>query len=603
MFDAYTVKKVLPRLVIAVVLIQLSWFIFTGMITLTTAVAYGVEGLIYAPFGSASEFELDNLLLGVTDEEPTDGDTDIVSGGTGVFVAMAVAGGTALGVLGGALSLAMGALVAILIGFALLMFRQVLVVALLLVSPLALAAWILPNTEKFWKLWWESFSKLLLVFPMIVAVVAVGRVFAFITAGVDPGDPAENLLTAINLEKLLTICFVIIGFFGPFFLIPKLFALAGSAFTFFSGSVNDRSRGVFDRLKKNRQATQAQNYERKIKRPTTSYRADWQRRLQRQASNQNIGILGRSAAKIGSRVVGGYNIQAEHSAMQAQVSKELNDQIATGRDDEIRALTVNKAAATEKNGLMRVNKDGIREYKTLAGAWVDEGAVDRAHNRWGNDTYAQQTALSYEMRKAMTADQVEGISERYQTLATGPGGWGMSSSQAAGALKGAGFENQAQHLEFKHMKTDGTMDYKAFAEEAFEKKGTYALSQMSGHTIDQLEAAYAWGVANNDQAVIDQVQGVAQTFVSTSPLGGGVGQIDDQGQVQIDPAQAQAQAQAQAAAVGGDVPKDYVQVNAPAPGAVAQRVRQFAINVGVYQTPPGKDERSIGPYPHIPLDK
>jgi hypothetical protein len=254
MFDAYTVKKVLPRLVVAVVLIQLSWFIFTGMITLTTAVAYGVQGLIYAPFGPPETFELDALLLGAS------GSDGIVTGGTGVFVALALAGGTTLGILGGALTLALGALLAILIGFALLMFRQVLVVALLIVSPLALVAWILPNTEKFWKIWWESFSKLLLVFPMIVAVVAIGRVFAYITAGVNPGESADNLLTNVGIDELITIIFVVIGFFGPFFMIPKLFALAGSAFTLISGGLNDRSRGAFDRLKKGRQQTQAKNW-------------------------------------------------------------------------------------------------------------------------------------------------------------------------------------------------------------------------------------------------------------------------------------------------------------------------------------------------------
>lgn len=248
MFDAYTVKKVLPRLVIAVIFIQLSWFIFTGMIALTTAVAYGVEGLIYAPFGSREDFSLAEILSSVT------------GGGNGIFLAIMVAGAGTLGLLGGALTLALGAVLSILLGFIMLLLRQVIIVALLLISPLAIVAWILPNTEKFWKLWWENFSKLLLVFPMIVGVVAVGRVFAYITAGVDPGGSAENLATDFGIDELVTVFFIIIGFFGPFFLIPKLFSLAGSAFASANNLVNNRAQGAFGFLKKSGQGKRAEKW-------------------------------------------------------------------------------------------------------------------------------------------------------------------------------------------------------------------------------------------------------------------------------------------------------------------------------------------------------
>ncbi len=246
MFDAYTVKKVLPRLVIAVILIQLSWFLFTGMITLTNAVAYGVEALIYAPFGSPQQFELQNVL------SAADG---------GIGISIVIAGGAGLAMIGVALSLVGTALLAMLIGFALLMFRQVLVIALLVVSPLALVAWILPNTEKFWKLWWESFSKLLLVYPLILGTIAIGRVFAYISAEVRPGGQASNPFTAVGFDNIIGVCFIIIGFFGPFFFIPKLFSIAGGAFSTITGMVNDRGRGAFDRLKKGRQAKRAQQWE------------------------------------------------------------------------------------------------------------------------------------------------------------------------------------------------------------------------------------------------------------------------------------------------------------------------------------------------------
>ena len=52
--------------------------------------------------------------------------------------------------------------------FLLLVFRQMLVIGLVLVAPLAILSWIFPGNDKLWKLWWGSFSKLLLIFPLIM---------------------------------------------------------------------------------------------------------------------------------------------------------------------------------------------------------------------------------------------------------------------------------------------------------------------------------------------------------------------------------------------------------------------------------------------------
>lgn len=580
MFDAYNIKKVLPRLVVAVILIQLSWFIFTALIRLTAVVAYGLEGLMYAPFGGRDQIAFSEILSNSN-----------VNGGSGLFLAAVGVAGFAALYLGVAFSLALTALIGLFVGFLTLLVRQVVLITLLVLSPLALVAWILPGTQKFWKLWWESFSKLLLMFPMIVVLVAGGRIVAYISAQVS-GVDTNNLYGSTQIGDIAFLAIITIGYFGPFFLIPKTFQLAGSAFGNITGMVNDRSRGVFDRLKKGRQQTSASAWERKGQRKLTQARADMQSRLQTQGSNRNRFIGSRLAAKAGARVIGGYNIQALQSAKQAQVGKELNDQIATGRDEEIRGLTVNKKAATLANGLMR-EKNGVREYKTLGGAWVTEAAVDRAYSRWGNDTYAQQTALSYEMRKAMTDDQVTDIGKRYQTLARGAGGWGMTENQAIGSLKGSGFENQNQHLEFKHMNLDGTLNKKAFVEEAFQKKGTYPLSQMSGHTIEQLKQAHAEAVIQGDTDTANKVASIAESFVARGGLAGGVGALDADG----NPIPGIA-----AGGAGGTA----VQTNAPGAAAVAEKVRELAVQTGVYQNRPSGDPKpqdwNIPPPPIKPLN-
>ncbi|MDD3491583.1 MAG: hypothetical protein PHG13_01240 [Candidatus Pacebacteria bacterium] len=53
--------------------------------------------------------------------------------------------------------------------FFVMVARSFLIIILLAVSPIAFAAWVLPNTEKFWNLWWGQFSRWCL-FPITFAV-------------------------------------------------------------------------------------------------------------------------------------------------------------------------------------------------------------------------------------------------------------------------------------------------------------------------------------------------------------------------------------------------------------------------------------------------
>lgn len=240
MFDAYTVKKVFPRLAIAIILIQLSWPLFTFMIFLVGQIAWGVEGLMYAPFGGR-----DALNVGVLVGQAVNGGQQ-GGGGSPELVIGALLGGAgvigygfALGALG-LLSLAVTILIAVLIAFFVLAVRQVVLIVLLVLAPIALVAWVLPNTEKYWKLWWESFSKLLLMYPMILLLVAGGKVAAYIAAQVSASSKSPDAFG---------MAIVMIAWFAPYFLIPKTFQLAGSAFANIAGMANDKSRGAFDRLK------------------------------------------------------------------------------------------------------------------------------------------------------------------------------------------------------------------------------------------------------------------------------------------------------------------------------------------------------------------
>lgn len=230
-FDAYTIKKVLPRLFIAAIAISLSWFLLKFLCVLTNDVGQAVRTIIYYPFDSLNS---GGLTLGA------EAIVTIFAGGA-LF---------ALGIMG-VLSLVATAALAALVAFAVLVIRYLVIIFLIIIAPIAIACYVLPNTEKAYKLWWESLSKALLMFPIIMAIIATGHVFAKTAYAYDGG--AGSTINSI---------IALLAYFLPYFMLPFAFRLAGGAIATIAGLANDRSRGAFDRLSRYRGGQVERNMQR-----------------------------------------------------------------------------------------------------------------------------------------------------------------------------------------------------------------------------------------------------------------------------------------------------------------------------------------------------
>lgn len=226
--SAYTVKKALPRLAIALIFMTLSYEITRFFIVVANDVGKGVLGLMTSAFSGEKEITLAQLF------DP--------GGGEGFsFTVIILAGGAlALGALGIILSYVFVAALVIFAAFLLLALRQMLLIALIVIAPLAILVWIFPGNDKFWKIWRETFTGLLLLYPLVMLLIGAGRAFAF-------------LVSSTGESGLLRTLLILTAYIGPYFFIPAAFKFAGGVFANFSGMVNDKSRGVFDRQKKYRQ--------------------------------------------------------------------------------------------------------------------------------------------------------------------------------------------------------------------------------------------------------------------------------------------------------------------------------------------------------------
>jgi hypothetical protein len=208
--SAYTVKKVLPRLIIAAILMQLSWFVFTLMIQFINALAIGLYTLLLGSFGASDIINIlgkadigkDGILAGIT------------TGGLAAVILILVADP---GIMFGIVLALLGALIAMLVALVTLIVRKMIIILLLVISPFAILAWILPGTNKIWSSWWQLFSKLLFMYPLITLLFAGGAIASKITM-ISGDQNTFNLIASV------------IVYFAPFFLIPSTFKFAGSTF-------------------------------------------------------------------------------------------------------------------------------------------------------------------------------------------------------------------------------------------------------------------------------------------------------------------------------------------------------------------------------------
>lgn len=167
----YGIKRMLPRLIIAAVAVNISYYICQGMVDLSNIMGYNLKDAL-----DDLSKDLPKVLgsgNGVIDNNTSGG---VVGGLTGMSVtALALVGGLVWGIVAimtGSIGVVLAAIMFILV---ILLLRKAFIVLLIVVSPLAFVAYLLPNTEKYYKQWMSMFSHLLLLFPITSLLMGMGQ--------------------------------------------------------------------------------------------------------------------------------------------------------------------------------------------------------------------------------------------------------------------------------------------------------------------------------------------------------------------------------------------------------------------------------------------
>ena len=175
----YGVKKTLPRLVIAAILVNISFFVCQLAVDITQILGASIKDFLMAINVSPAE--------GTTPPPSSWVEImgDILAGAGIAVIAVGVAAGVAATI---ALSISSAVLLAVLIAVlmtvVILIGRQAAIVMLIVLSPLAFVAFLLPNTESWFKKWYKMFIGLLMVYPIIAILYGGGALASKILSNV-----------------------------------------------------------------------------------------------------------------------------------------------------------------------------------------------------------------------------------------------------------------------------------------------------------------------------------------------------------------------------------------------------------------------------------
>ncbi len=344
MLDAYTLRKTIPRLVVAAILISISWPLLSFAVQLSNDLGNGVVYLIESPFNQLP---------------------DIVHFGNVVFDLLSAGAILALGIIG-LLSFVLTGAIAIFVAIITLIVRQILVIALLIISPIAIVAYVLPNTEKIFKLWRSSFISVLIAFPIISMFIATGRVFSAIAANNDGQNPVNQIIAFI-------------AYFAPYFMLPLAFKLSGGIMGSVAGVINNRAGGVQKMLSAYRGNRTKENLMKIKSGERFSNRNGVSRTFNR--LSENIGL--------GSKGHFGVGRQGQQSRA---LNRTINARNRLKSNEQLQQLAFDDNA----NGLLALSggsEEGARNVANTLGLTTDEtNRSIAAIKASGGFTYASATA-------------------------------------------------------------------------------------------------------------------------------------------------------------------------------------------------------------------
>lgn len=229
----YGIKHMLPRLIIAAILVNVSYWVSALAVDLSNFLGVSVHATFVNIMDAFSAGGNYNGSIPTWEQISA---VVLAGGGAlagGIVIAANTIGGTVFLLIPFLLSAMLAALVALLV----LAARQALITCLIIISPLAFVAYVLPNTEKYFNKWRETMMTMVLLFP-IFSVVFSGAQLAGMVITQNAGGNLFTILLGMAVQV------------APIAVTPLLVKFSGGVIGKLAGLVNNPNKGLIDRSRK-----------------------------------------------------------------------------------------------------------------------------------------------------------------------------------------------------------------------------------------------------------------------------------------------------------------------------------------------------------------
>jgi len=464
--EAYAVKKALPRILIAAILINLSFYIVLALNDIMNVLGSGIYSLMSVTLTGGGLHRVNVDILGGAEGTVAIG--GIVATG---IAAPALAGSAVLWL---AAFVLLPALLIVLAGLFVIIIRQGLILVLLVLSPLAFALYALPNTEKYFKKWWEELSKAMLVYPIVMALFGASTMLSTLIGAAD--------LKAAEAFKMIV---QLIAALAPVMLIAFAFKMAGGLL----GSLMESGRAFSQKAHQGilGNPNDERSFRRKVSRrlgsAAVTTRGDAIKSLsdRREASRNKAGDpsrRGRWAGRLADALNYGNN-QADRAYYNRIEREQTRAQVETGNDDNRRAAFAERYMGTAAEGPPAGRKVGsYYGMQAPDGTYThfSETDVNKAHSLINDDPSIFQSVAEYEAGKVGNKEQHAEYKRRFINLANSGN---FSPNDVQGTWAGLKFANQAARKE------DKFLSIKQNSSGKFEF-GDYNHANMSNELVDSM---------------------------------------------------------------------------------------------------------------------
>jgi hypothetical protein len=158
----YNIKRLLPRLIVAAIAVNISYYICVALIDITNIIGDSILSILQ---GLASKVGVSVMPLGKSSETLASITSSIMAkaGVAWVLLAPIAAVTVSIAVISAA-------------ALVLLIMRKTVIAMLILISPILFVAYLLPNLERFFSQGARLFGQLLLIYPIVALLLGAGQI-------------------------------------------------------------------------------------------------------------------------------------------------------------------------------------------------------------------------------------------------------------------------------------------------------------------------------------------------------------------------------------------------------------------------------------------